>query len=96
MQNYYVEVSLIETGVNGDGVRNYCKPDKCCEEVTGGITEHTELLSSKITKMEKNLPSMYLITKIHKNSVGTHFIITSKLFSTKQIYKSFSNVFKLI
>lgn len=95
MQKYYVKVSLIETGVNGDGVRNYCKPDKS-KEVTGGNTEHTELLSSKTTKMEKNLPSMYLIPKIHKSPIGTHFIITSKHFSTKQIYKSFSNIFKMI
>lgn len=91
-----IKVNLIETGVNGDGVRNYCKPDKRCKEVTGGNTEHTELLSSKTTKMEKNLPSMYLIPKMHKNPIGTHFIITSKLFSTKQIYKSFSSIFKLI
>ena len=92
MQKYYVKVSLIETGVNGDGVRNYCKPDKRCKEATGGNTECTELLSSKTTKMEKNLPSMYLIPKMHKNPIGTHFIITSKL-SQLNKYINLSQIF---
>lgn len=45
-----IKVNLIETGVNGDGVRNYCKPDKRCKEVTGGNTEHTELFEFKNNK----------------------------------------------
>ena len=39
---------------------------------------------------------MYWIHNIHKNPTGAHLIIISKIFSTKQISKSVSNVFKLV
>ena len=34
--------------------------------------------------------------KIHMNSTAVLFIIVSKMWSTKQISKSFSNVFKFV
>ena len=39
---------------------------------------------------------MYWIPKMDKNPTGAHFIIASKICTTKQITKSFSNVFKLV
>ena len=39
---------------------------------------------------------MYCIPKLHKNSVGSQFIIASKNCSTKPLSKAVSNVFKLI
>ena len=39
---------------------------------------------------------MQWIPKIHKNSTSVRFIIASKIRSTKQIYKSFSNAFQLV
>ena len=39
---------------------------------------------------------MYWISKLHKNPVGSRFIIASKNFSTKSLSKAVPNVFKLI
>ena len=39
---------------------------------------------------------MYWIPKLHKNPVGSRFIIASKNCSTKPLSKAVSNVFKLI
>ena len=39
---------------------------------------------------------MYWIHNIHKNPTGARLIIICKIFSTKQISKSVSNVFKLV
>ena len=39
---------------------------------------------------------MYWICKLHKNPVGSRFIIASKNCSTKPLSKAISNIFKLI
>ena len=44
----------------------------------------------------KSLPIMYWIPKLHKNPVGSWFIIASKNCSTKPLSKVVFNVFKLI
>ena len=44
----------------------------------------------------KSLPIMYWIPKLHKNPVGSWFIIVSKNCSTKPLSKVVFNVFKLI
>ena len=45
---------------------------------------------------DKSLPVMYCIPTLHKNSVGSRFIIASKTCSTKPFSKVISNKFKLV
>ena len=98
LPNGYAPVLNEIIGVIGHENTIYCKANKSWDEIIDGNTEYSKRWRFKITEKEKNLPIMYLIPKMHKNPPppGAPFIIVSKICSTKQIFKSISNVFKLI
>ena len=82
-RRYYVEVVLHEIGVIGHGNSTYCKAHKSCYEIIDKKTEYTKRLGFKVTEKERTLPIMYWIPRMHKNPTGAHFIIASKICSTK-------------
>ena len=47
----------------------------------------------KVEKRNEILPSMYWMSKMHKNPTGQRFIIASKFCSTKPLSKPISRVF---
>ena len=47
-------------------------------------------------EVKKSLPIMYWIHKLHKNPVGSSFIMVSKNYSTKPLSKAVCSVFKFI
>ena len=49
-----------------------------------------------VSEDQKTLPIMYWIPKMHKNPVGTRFIVASSKCSTKPLSKAVSKAFKLI
>ena len=62
------------------------------EDIGDENTECSKRLGFKTKEKEKTLPIMYWIFKMHKNPIGTSFIIAFKMCLTKQISKSVSNV----
>ena len=66
------------------------------EEIIQDNLEYNTRLKFFNRSKDKSLSIMYWIPKLHKNPVGSRFIIASKNCSTKPLSKAVSYVFKLI
>ena len=49
----------------------------------------------KVSDRQKCLPTMYWMPKMHKNPIGSRFIVASKICSTKKLSADVSKIFKL-
>ena len=94
-KKYYVTVILKEIGILLAGNETYEKINKNQEEIIQENLEYNTRLKPSNGSKDKNLPLMYLISKLHKNPVGFRFKIASKNCSTKQLSKAAFTVFKL-
>ena len=95
-KKYYVTVILKEIGILLAGNETYEKINKNQEEIIQENLEYNTRLKLSNGSKDKNLPLMYLISKLHKNPVGFLFKIASKNCSTKPLSKAAFTVFKLI
>ena len=77
-KRYYLQVILKEIRILGDGNKTYCKANREKDEIINENIEYTKRLNFKTTEKEETLPIMYWIPKLHKNPIGTRFIIASK------------------
>ena len=93
---FYIEVILNEIGITGYEINTYCKANESCDEIIHQNKEYVKRSCFKITEKEKTLPIMYWIPKMQKNPTRARFIIVSKMWCTKPIFKSVSNVFNLV
>ena len=69
---------------------------KSCDALIDENKEYTKHMGFKVAEKEKTLPIMYCIFKTDKDPIGASFITASKIWSTKQVSKSASNIFKPI
>ena len=95
-KKYYLTVILKEIGILDAENDTYEKINKNQEEIIQDNLEYNTRLKLCNGSRDKSLPIMYWIPKLHKNPVGSRFIIASKYCSTKPLSKTVSNVFKLI
>ena len=77
-KKYYITVILKEIGILDAGNKTYEIIYKNQEEVIQGNLEYNTHLKLSDGSKDKSLPIMYWIPKLHKNLVGSQFIITSK------------------
>ena len=85
-----------EIGILDAGNETYEKINKNQEEIIQDNLEYNTRLKLSNGSKDKSLPMMYWIPKLHKNPLGSRFIIASKNCSTKSLSKAVFNVFKLI
>ena len=95
-KKYYVAVILKEIGILDAGNETYEKINKNQEKIIQDNLEYNTRYKFSNASKDKILPLVYWIPKLHKNSVGSRFIIASKNCSTKPLSNAVSNVFKLI
>ena len=95
-KKHYVTVILKDTGILDAGNEAYEKINKNQEEIIQDNLEYNTRLKLSNVSKDKSLPIVYWIPKLHKNPVGSRFIIASKNRSTKVLSKAVTNVFKLI
>ena len=95
-KKYYVTVILREIEILDAGNETYEKINKNQEEIIQDNLEYNTHLKLSNGSKDKSLPVKYRIPKLHKNSVGSRFIIAFKNCSTKSLSKAVTNVFKLI
>ena len=77
-KKYYITVILKEIGILDAGNKTYEIIYKNQEGVIQGNLEYNTHLKLSDGSKDKSLPIMYWIPKLHKNLVGSQFIITSK------------------
>ena len=85
-----------EIGILDAGNETYENIDKNQEEMIEDNLEYNTRLKLSNGSKDKSLPMMYWIPKLHKNPVGSRYIIASKKCSMKPLSKAVSNTFKLI
>ena len=85
-----------EIGILDAGNETYEKINKHPEEIIQDNLEYNTGLKLSNWSKDKSLPIMYWIPKLHKNPVGSRFLIASKNCLTKPLSKEVSNVFKRI
>ena len=85
-----------EIGILDAGNETYEKINKNQEKIIQDNLEYNTRYKFSNASKDKILPLVYWIPKLHKNSVGSRFIIASKNCSTKPLSNAVSNVFKLI
>ena len=85
-----------EIGILDAGNEMYEKINKNQEAIVQDILEYNTRLELSNGSKDKSLPIVYWIPKLHKNPVGSRFIIASKNCSTKPLSKAVSKVFKFI
>ena len=85
-----------EVGILDAGNDTYEKINKNQEEMIQDNLEYNTRLKLFNRSKYKSLPMMYWIPKLHKNPVGSRYIIASKKSSMKPLSKAVSNIFKLI
>ena len=95
-KKYYVTVILKEIGILDAGNKTYEKINKTQVGITQDNVEYNTRF--KLSNESKNKSFLIIcgISKLHKNPVGSRFIIASKNCSTKPLSNAVSNVFKLI
>ena len=95
-KKHYVEVILKEIGLSGNPTDTYKESPKDKEEIIFENLQYLDRLKLKSEEKDKELPVMYWTPKMHKNPIGSRFIIASKNCSTKPLSKIISSAFKLI
>ena len=95
-KKYCVTVILKEIGILHAGKETYKKRNKNQEEIIQDNLEYNTRLKLSNGSKNKSLPIKYWIPKLHKNPVGSRFIVASKNCSTKPFSKAVSNVSKFI
>ena len=85
-----------EIGIIVRGNNTYVRAEPLTEVIIDDNTYYAKRLGFEVKDVEKTLPTMYWTPKMHKTPIGSHFIIASKLCSTKPISQAVSNVFKLV
>ena len=95
-KKFYVSVILKEIGILDAGNKTYETSNGNIDEIIHVNLEYNSRLNLTNSKSDEKLPMMYWTPKLHKNPVGSRFIIASKNCSTKPLSKVISNVFKFI
>ena len=95
-KKYYVSKLLEEVGIPFGDKPTYKLQNVEKESIIQTNTLFCEKYKLAVSEDQKTLPIMYWIPKMHKNPVGTRFIVASSKCSTKPLSKAVSKAFKLI
>ena len=95
-KRYYIEKTLTEVGLIDKASPTYKITDKKQEEIVYENQEICKKLNIKLSDRYNSLPDIYWIPKMHKNPIGSRFIIASTKSSNKPLSKIVSNTFKMI
>ena len=103
-KQHYANVLKTELGYSGRPTRRGSTRTSPTYDLLSGV-DAGEIVSQQVMVVEKyglivneemkSLPSIYWSPKLHKNPIGSRFIIASKLSSIKPLLKDLTCIFKL-
>lgn len=96
-KNYYIDCLIKELGIYDNSVNNTYTPVNFTKSEI--INNQSSVLSSfgiKISKEDRDLPSMYWLPKLHKSPYKQRYIAGSSKCSTKQISSLLTKIFTVI
>ena len=96
-KQFYITKLMSEVGLNDDTPsRIYFQVSITKEKIINAKITYCKKLDIHVNDKDKTLPITYWLPKMHKTPIGSRFIIAFKTCSTKQLYHTFSKVFKVI
>ena len=93
---YYITKLLSEVGITGPQSTTYNLTDRTAQNIISFNKKLSEKYDLTVDQKNESLPIMYWMPKLHKNPVGSRFIVASKSCSTKPLTSVVSRVFKMI
>ena len=85
-----------EVGINSAPCQTYRVVEDTKENIISNNKNFCNKFDLQVVQDFQSLPIMYWMPKLHKNPIGSRFIIASKKCSTKPLSTVISRVFKMI
>ena len=95
-KSFYISKLLDEVGLNGNPSHTYSKTNEDIEVLIDRNVKLCKKFDLNVDQKLHYLPNMYWIPKLHKNPIGSRFIVASSKCATKPVTSVISNVFKMI
>ena len=93
---YYISKLLREVGLSNSKSKTYSKATHSIEEIIQGNISYCKRFDLSITELDKSLPIMYWLPKMHKTPVGARFIVASYYCSTNPLSDTKSKIFVMV
>ena len=93
---FYITKILQEVGINSAPCQTYRVVEDTKENIISNNKKFCNKFDLQVVQDFQSLPIMYWMPKLHKNPIGSRFIIASKKCSTKPLSTVISRVFKMI
>ena len=88
----YISKLLVEVGLSNSKSKTYSKATHSIEEIIQG----NKTFDLDITELDKSLPIMHWLPKMHKTPVGARFIVASHSCSTNPLCDTISKIFIMV
>ena len=86
----------MEINLSNSESNTYSKATHSIEEIIQPNIRSCKKFDLNITELDKLLPMMYWLPKIHKTLIGVRFIVASYYCSTNPLSDTISEMFKMI
>ena len=96
LQKYYISKLLVEVGLSTSKSKTYSKATHSVEEIIQGNINYCKRFDLNIAELDKSLPIMYWLPKMHKTPVGARFIVASYYCSTNPLFDTISKIFIMV
>ena len=93
---YYTSKLLAELNLSNSKSKTYSKATHSTEEIIQPNIRSCKKFDLNIKELDKSLPIMYWLPKIHKTLVGVRLIVASYYCSTSPLSDTISKIFKMI
>ena len=93
---YYISRLLEEVGLSNSKSKTHSKATHSIEELVQASISYCKKLDLNITELDKSLPIMHWLPKIHKTPSGARFILVSYYCSTNPLSDIISKIFKMV
>ena len=92
----YISKLLVKVGLSNSKSKTYPKAAHSIEEIIQGNISYCKTFDLNITELDKSLPIMYWLPKMHKTPVGARFIVASHYCSTNPLCDTISKIFIMV
>ena len=95
-KKYYISKILTKVGLFKSKYKTHSKASHSVKEIIQANTNYFKKFKLNITELDKLLPIMYWLPKMHKTAIGPRRFVALKNWSTKLLSDTLSKVFKMI
>ena len=95
-KKYYISKILTKVGLFNSEYKTHSKASHSVKEIIQANTNYCKKFKLNITELDKSLPIMYWLPKMHKTAICPRRFVALKNWSTKLLSDTLSKIFKMI